>query len=492
MGGLNPLSYPEEFLSVSAPLKLPTIADVTLRAVGVPLPYPLATRVGRFDHWPLLLIDLHSEEGAVGRAYLAPYLRTALTAAASVLQDLVEGLRGHHVAPVSLHDLARSRLALLGHQGVSTMAIAGLDMACWDLLARHAELPLAVLLGGTLAPVRAYNSNGLGLMDPDATAPEARALVAEGAFDTLKVRVGRDRPADDLAALEAVRAAVGPEVRLLCDFNQGLSLDQALERCRALDAHDLLWIEEPIAYDNLAANAHLARDTRTPISLGENFYGPRAMLEALRAGACDLVMPDAMRIGGVTGWLRAAGLADAWGVPMSSHLYPEISAHLLRVTPPRTCSSGKAGRTPSSPTPSPSATATSTPTTRRASASTGTRPPSSAIASTSISISSHSLRSAAFCDGRRRGALERPGPVQCPCSNQGLSTAPLGNRETLPSRRSIPCLGAGARASRMPISVSADKTSRESARRENPGLECDGSPRNSSSSRTAAWRATGT
>jgi len=318
---------------VPARLTPPAIADATLRAVEMPLPYPLATRVGNFTDWPLLLVDLYADDGSVGHAYLAPYTRIALNAAASVLRDLVDDLRGEPVAPVALHDLARSRLALLGHQGVATLAVAGLDMACWDLVARRAELPLAVLLGGTLAPVPAYNSNGLGLMDPDATAAEARALVAEGDFDTLKVRVGRQRLADDLAALEVVRDAVGPDVALLCDFNQGLKPDEALRRCRALDGLELTWIEEPIAYDDLMGNAQLARDTATAISLGENFYGTRAMLEALRAGACDLVMPDAMRIGGVTGWVRAAALADAWGVPMSSHLYPEISVHLLRVTP---------------------------------------------------------------------------------------------------------------------------------------------------------------
>jgi mandelate racemase len=148
----------------------------------------------------------------------------------------------------------------------------------------------------------------------------------------LKLRLGRDRLADDLAAIAAVRGAVGADVRLMVDFNQGMTLADALHRCHALDDQQLYWLEEPIAYDDLAGHARLARELRTPVQLGENFYGPRAMAAAVAIGAGDLVMPDLMRIGGVTGWLRAAAIAGAAGLPMSSHLYPEFSGHLLRVT----------------------------------------------------------------------------------------------------------------------------------------------------------------
>ena len=140
------------------------------------------------------------------------------------------------------------------------------------------------------------------------------------------------RLADDLAAISAVRKAVGPETKLMCDFNQGLSLGDALARCHALDDQGLYWFEEPIAYDNIPGYAQLARELKTPVQLGENFYGARALYQAVLAGAGDLMMPDLMRIGGVSGWLRAAAITGAAGIPMSSHLYPEIAAHLLRVT----------------------------------------------------------------------------------------------------------------------------------------------------------------
>ncbi len=310
-----------------------TVRDVTVRAVTVPMRRPLATRVGEFAQWPLVLVDLSTEQGITGRSYLAPYRGTAAAALLPVLRDLGAGLRGRPVAPVTAFEASRGWFAVAGYQGLALPAVAGLDMALWDALAQGAGLSLAAFAGGTPGPVPAYNSNGLGLIPPDAAGDEALELIAEGGFTALKVRVGRASPADDVAAVRAVRSAVGDDVALVVDYNQGLTLGEALGRCRALDAEGIGWIEEPLRYDDLDGHARLARDVATPIMLGENFYGPRAMLDAIRAQACDLVMPDLMRIGGVTGWLRAAAIAEATGIPMSSHLYPEVSSQLLPVTP---------------------------------------------------------------------------------------------------------------------------------------------------------------
>ena len=311
------------------------VRDVTVRAVVVPLRRPLATRVGDFPRWPLVLIDVSTEQGIIGRSYLAPYLNRAAGALLPVLRDLGAGRRARPAAPAAAYEQARGWFSLAGYQGLALAAVAGLDGALWDALAQAAGMPLARLLGGTLEPVPAYNSNGLGLIPPAAAGDEALELLAEGGFTALKVRVGRAFAADDLAAVRRVREAVGDGITLVADYNQGLDLGEALQRCRALDREGLTWIEEPMRYDDLSGHARLARDIGTPVMLGENFYGPRAMHEAIRAQACDLVMPDLMRIGGVTGWLQAAAVADVAGLPMSSHLYPEVSGHLLRVTPTR-------------------------------------------------------------------------------------------------------------------------------------------------------------
>ena len=163
-------------------------------------------------------------------------------------------------------------------------------------------------------------------------AAEAVELRDEGGFAGLKLRLGRARPRDDLATIEAVRRAVGDDVQLMVDFNQGLDLGEALQRCHMIDDLGLAWIEEPIVYDDFRGCAQLAAEVKTPIQIGESFYGPRDLQRALDSKACDYVMPDFMRIGGVTGWLRAAAIAGTAGVPISTHLYPELAAHVMRVT----------------------------------------------------------------------------------------------------------------------------------------------------------------
>jgi mandelate racemase len=309
-----------------------TLKSVTARPVLVPLRRPVVSKVGLFDAWPMVLIDLTTEEGIVGRSYLEPYLKQAIPSIVSLIGDLAAQRIGWPVRPVDDFQQGRRSLNLVGYEGLAMIAVAGLDMAAWDALATAAGLPLAEFLGGSLAPVPAYNSNGLWLIDPAKVGDEAAALVEEGGFRGLKLRLGRERLADDLAAIDAVREAAGADIKLMVDFNQGLSLGDALLRCHALDEQGLYWLEEPIAYDNLAGYARLTHELKTPVQLGENFYGPRALAQAVAAGAGDLVMPDLMRIGGVSGWLRAAAIAGAAGLPMSTHLYPEFSAHLMRVT----------------------------------------------------------------------------------------------------------------------------------------------------------------
>ena len=308
------------------------VKSVDVRAVVVPLRRPVVSKVGRFDEWPLILIDLHTTGDIVGRSYLAPYLANAVRYIVPAIRDLAAARHGATLSPLDGFQANRRSLNLVGYSGVAAIAVAGLDMALWDALAKAAGLPLAVLLGGSLAPVPAYNSNGLWLTGIDTLAKEAAALVAEGGFGALKLRLGRDRLDDDLAAIREVREGAGEEIKLMVDFNQGLSLGDALVRCHALDDRNLYWFEEPIVYDNLLGYAQLARELRTPVQLGENFYGPRDLFAALSAGAGDYVMPDLMRIGGVSGWLRAAPIAAAAGIQISTHLYPEMSAHLMRVS----------------------------------------------------------------------------------------------------------------------------------------------------------------
>ena len=225
------------------------------------------------------------------------------------------------------------RFTLIGVQGIVRMALAGFDTASWDALAIAEGLPLARLLGAEVKPIPAYNSCGLGLKDDlGALAAEAELLLA-GGFRAVKLRLGYPTPAADIAAVRAVRQRIGDGVALMVDYNQALSLEEALVRGRALDAENVFWLEEPIRHDDYAGCARLARELKVPIQIGENFSLPAAMQTALDAGAADYVMPDLERIGGVTGWRQAADIAAVNRVPMSSHLFPEVSAHLLAATP---------------------------------------------------------------------------------------------------------------------------------------------------------------
>ena len=309
-----------------------TIKSIEARALILKLKRPVVARIATIAEWPLILIDLHTEEGIVGRSYLEPYTIKTMRYLVPALHDFGAMLKGRAVSPVELYDVARKSLHFVGYQGLAMIAVSGLDMAAWDALAKAANMPLCVLLGGSTGAVPAYNSNGLWLSDVASLADEALALRAEGGFKALKMRMGRANARDDLAAHNAIRKAVGDDMHLMVDFNQGLNFAEALQRCHMIDDLGLEWIEEPIVYDNIEGSARLAAELNTPIQIGENFYGPRDLHTALAARACDLVMPDFMRIGGVTGWLRAVAIAGAAGIPMSTHLYPEVAAHVMRVT----------------------------------------------------------------------------------------------------------------------------------------------------------------
>ena len=206
-------------------------------------------------------------------------------------------------------------------------------LAYWDALAIASRVPLATLLGAEPRPIPAYNSCGLGLAtDLGGLAGEAEKLL-QGGFRAVKLRLGYPTLQADIAAVHAVRKRIGDAVALMVDYNQALNVDEALIRGRALDAENIYWLEEPIRHDDYVGAARLARELKVPIQIGENFSLPAAMAVALEQHASDYVMPDLERIGGVTGWRQAAKIAQSHGVKMSSHLFPEVSAHLLAATP---------------------------------------------------------------------------------------------------------------------------------------------------------------
>ena len=309
------------------------IQGIRVRAVAVPMKRPLATSIGAVTLAPLLLLDLQTDAGLVGRAYLFALGKPHLAPIAKLVEAMAEMVKGDEVAPFDLERKLRGRYALLGVHNMVLFAMAGIDMAAWDALGQSLGQPLVRLLGAAPRPIAAYNSKGLGLLPLTDLAKEARELVDEG-FSAVKLRMGRAQAKEDREALRIVRKELGPEVALMVDFNQGLSVAEALRRGRMIDDEGgVYWIEEPVRADDFSGCSQIRREIQTPIQIGENFMGPEQMAQALAAGACDYAMPDAQRIGGVTGWMRAAALAQGAGMEMSSHLFPEVSCHLLAATP---------------------------------------------------------------------------------------------------------------------------------------------------------------
>jgi mandelate racemase len=308
------------------------VREVSVCPVVVPLQWPIRTASGTIAEAPLLLIDLQTEEGVTGRSYLFGYQPLTLKPLVDLVRAMGEMITRDRVAPVDLQRRIRGRFTLLGARSLIGMALSGIDMAAWDALGVATGQPLVTLLGGTSRPLRAYLGNGIGIIPVAEVAGTAAKLAAEG-LQALKIRLGRDVFADDLAAVRAARQSIPAHVILMADFNQSLTVTEAIRRGRALDDEGLSWIEEPVRADDFRGCARVAAAVSTPVQIGENFSSAFEMHEALRCEASDFAMMDAQQIGGVTGWLAGMAVAQVHGAEVSSHLFQEVSAHLLAVSP---------------------------------------------------------------------------------------------------------------------------------------------------------------
>ena len=303
------------------------IARVRARGIDLALERPVETAAGVMRTAPLVLVDVETAEGITGHGYLRTYTATALEPLVRLVENVGELLAGTPADPAAAEATLAAHFRLVGPQGLTGMAAAGIDMALWDAAAKARAVPLVTLLGGEPRPIPAYAS--LRSMRPAAAAAEAEELLALG-FGGLKLKVAAGA---ELETIRAVRAVAGDRIDLMVDYNQSLSVQEAIERVRALDDEGLHWIEEPTRGDDFAGHARIAAAARTPIQLGESWWGVADMEKSIAAGASDHVTLDVMKIGGVSGWLRAAALAEAAGLPASSHTFPELSVHLLAVTP---------------------------------------------------------------------------------------------------------------------------------------------------------------
>jgi mandelate racemase len=309
---------------------IPRVRGLQVRAVRLPMEQPHQTASGTISESPLVLTDITTEDGMVGHSMIFTYTVAALKPTADLIMNLEQFVRGEALAPTEITDKLTKRFRLLGSQGLVGMAVAALDMALWDALARSHTTSLVRLVGGTEKPIPAYGAVGY-----DGVAGSARVAErwAKLGFKGVKAKIGYPTVEEDLQVIRAMRKAVGHETAIMVDYNQSLAPPEAVRRLRVLDEERLTWVEEPVLAHDYQGHALVAREIKTPIQCGENWWGPHDMRQAIETRASDYMMPDVMKIGGVTGWMRAAALGEAYGIPLSNHLWPEISTQLMCATP---------------------------------------------------------------------------------------------------------------------------------------------------------------
>ena len=226
--------------------------------------------------------------------------------------------------------MLNSRFRLIGVNGLLRLALGAIDVAAWDARAKLAGLPLAELLGGEIKPVPAYASF---FMDGMSGAERDAARAREKGFRAVKFKIGYPSVDEDLEVIGAARRILGDDARIMVDYNQALDVDEAISRLVRLADLNVYWAEEPTCWDDIAANAEIARQSPIPIQIGENWWNLKDMVRSIAGGGSSYAMLNLPRIGGVSGWVKAAELAAEAKVPLSSHTYQTVCSHLLCATP---------------------------------------------------------------------------------------------------------------------------------------------------------------
>ena len=296
----------------------------------ITLPSPAVGGLGPINTLGLVGVQVQTDAGLVGEFVLITlhgrHVRVLEEMVLS-LAPLVEGRDPAH--STAFWTDAWKQNNFVGFQGVAVMGISALDGALWDLRGKAAGLNIAQLLGQAHTAVPAYASGGLWLdRSVDALQREAAEFVAAG-FRAVKMRLGAVPVAQSEARVRAVREAIGPGVRLMADANQQLTEAEAIRVGRMLEAYDLTWFEEPLPAWDLEGVARVAAALDTPIASGETEYARYGFRRMLELRSADVLMPDLQRVGGVTEFARVAAMAVAHDVPVSSHLFPELSLSVL-------------------------------------------------------------------------------------------------------------------------------------------------------------------
>jgi len=311
------------------------VTHVTTRLLRTPADNPLVVGidVGAATR-EFVTLELGTDQGLVGigLTFFGGALGGALHQAVDTLARLAIGedpLRTEAVA-------AKLRLAAgsAGPGGIFTLALSAVDMACWDLKGKALGQPLAMLLGGRRDRVPTYASGALMRPYPVDYLAQAGPRLAGLGFRQMKMQCGAEStPAREVERVRVMREAVGPDVDLMCDINQLWRVEQAIDVGRRIEPYHLYWLEDPTAHDDYAGLARITDALVMPVAAGEYVYGIAPFRQLLEHRSVDIAMIDLLRVGGVTQWVKVAGMAEAFNVPVVSHLVPEIHVHLIAAVP---------------------------------------------------------------------------------------------------------------------------------------------------------------
>ncbi len=279
-------------------------------------------------------VTVHDSDGAVGTGYSYTIGTGGPSVMALLQHTLAPALIGRD--PDRIEGIWRDLLFMTHATAVgaiTSLALAAIDTALWDMRCRKAGLPLWKAAGGSRARVPLYTTEGGWLhLQTEALVADAVEMQARG-FRGSKIKIGCDHISDDAARLAAVRAAVGDGYEIMTDANQGFTLSEAIRRARVLQDHGIGWFEEPLPADDVGAHVELSRRCSVPVAVGESLYSASQFKDYLQRGAASIVQVDVARIGGITPWLKVAHLAEAFNVMVCPHFLMELHLSLVCAVP---------------------------------------------------------------------------------------------------------------------------------------------------------------
>jgi L-alanine-DL-glutamate epimerase-like enolase superfamily enzyme len=313
------------------------IQRVASRIVQVPADEPLADGPavpGATREFVVVTITTYEGIEGIGLTFFGGVLTRALKAAVDDLGALIVGDDPLQVEAIAgkLHTAAGSA----GPAGIFMLALSALDIALWDIKGKALDLPVAMLLGGQRRRVPTYASGALMRNFSLQEVEKAAATLVKRGFTQMKTQLalpGDTSTAREVERIRVIRDTIGPGIALMCDINQRWSVDEAIRIGRRVEEFDLAWLEDVTAHDDYAGLARVAVQLTTPVAGGEYVYGIAPFRHMLEARSVDIAMIDLFRVGGITQWMKVAGMAEAFNIPVVSHLVPEIHVHLIAAVP---------------------------------------------------------------------------------------------------------------------------------------------------------------